>query len=358
MVDPAGRTQLASLRDVSNWVVVVRDSSQSVGVRKRVTRVVPDELFATDGELRLFFALRVDRNAESIEVTSTAGEVGRQEWKPKGPRKSDPAVGFFAADGRDNASVYLSGTWITQVHASPLYDQDDEVASPPLMFGREKLWKAGIEGTLNASDRPKCDADSYTLAVSIGRTYPVPLGGGPTNFDLSADVLRLEYSRADPAKNLLASVTGTVSFPIERKFDAAHSPVSTIDGHLGLGFELGHNQQNEIVPGGYGRIERAVPEASLSASFPGALGVNAIRWTSTYRARLLGTREPFVDDEASNPITLGRNPRHDWTDAVDVQISPLVGITLKHEYGALPPAFHQLNHRFTVAATVMWAWRE
>jgi len=135
---------------------------------------------------------------------------------------------------------------------------------------------------------------------------------------------------------------------------------AAINAELAGGIEAGANMQSKDLPQGYGGIFRIVPGASIYAVFPGALGFDEIRWTSTYRARLLTTREPFVDvrDDDRPFASLAKGTRHEWKDQLDFKVTPLVGLTFTHEYGSTPPAFKILDHRFTLGATVMWAWRK
>jgi hypothetical protein len=135
---------------------------------------------------------------------------------------------------------------------------------------------------------------------------------------------------------------------------------AAINAELIGAIEAGANMQSKDLPEGYGGIFRLVPGASNYAALPEALGFDEIRWTSTYRARILTTKEPCVDlrDDEHPFASLAKGTRHEWKDQLDFRVTPLLSLTFTHEFGSTPPAFRILDHRFTLGVTAMLAWRK
>jgi hypothetical protein len=87
------------------------------------------------------------------------------------------------------------------------------------------------------------------------------------------------------------------------------------------------------------------------------IGTNKLSWTTLYRPRVLLTKEPLIDHRRAAPVSLARGTREYISNTLNWQVG-LFAITLKHEYGSLPPAFEFVDHKATIGLTVMWKWKD
>lgn len=118
-----------------------------------------------------------------------------------------------------------------------------------------------------------------------------------------------------------------------------------MDAELLSGIEAGHSMESKVVPEGYGAIFRIVRGIALSVDH--------------HRARILTTKAltDVRDDEHPFP-SVAKGTRHEWKDTLDFKVTPLLALTLSHEFGSTPPAFRILDHRFTLGGTAMSAWKK
>jgi hypothetical protein len=113
-----------------------------------------------------------------------------------------------------------------------------------------------------------------------------------------------------------------------------------VDLEIPIGLEVGENLRNRItaIRNGYGGIARFVPGASFYAVSPEFWGHVKATWSSTYTARLL--------------------TRHYVENSLNFTFNEYFGLSIKHEYRSLPPAFEFVDHKATVSLVVMWAWKK
>jgi len=221
-------------------------------------------------------------------------------------------------------------------------------------------WRASANATVKSSDRRDVDPDSYLVSAKVGRIFPFDLDSGGPYLDFQWEVARLEFNRKNEFSNFVTAPTVTYSRAIMRALTNTRMVRAAIDAEISGGLELGHNMQSKLFPGGYGTIARFVPGVAAYASFPGGLGLDEVRWTTTYRARILAAEEPFSDvRDDEHPLSgVDKQTRHEWKDALDFKVTPFFSLTFSHEFGSAPPAFKILNHRYTLGATIMWAWKK
>ena len=63
------------------------------------------------------------------------------------------------------------------------------------------------------------------------------------------------------------------------------------------------------------------------------------------------------DDDNPFP-SAAKGTRHEWKDQLDFKVTPLLSLTVTHEFGSAPPAFKILDHRFMLGVTAMWSWKK
>ena len=342
--------------DKAKWVVVVRSPSNPAGVQVEISGVAPTSVFADSGLIRITFTAPVAADVDSADVISLVGKPTRVTWSPK---KRGGSLGIFPVDKRDKADVYLYGAWISGPDVAPTYNVDLSIGAPLKDF----TWggtpfRPSLLATVKTAERRDVDPDSYSVVAKVGRIYPADLDDAGPYFDFQWDVARVEFSRKDSFSNWVTAPTLLLSHGLARK-DKDNFVRAAINGEIFGSIEAGNNMQAKNLPDGYGAIFRLVPGLALYGSFPGAFGLGEVRWTTTYRARILTTKEPFTDvRDDDNPFpSLARGTRHEWKDQLDFKVTPLLSLAITHEFGSVPPAFKILDHRFMFGVTAMWSWK-
>ena len=278
-------------------------------------------------------------------------------------RASSPLQSFSTESQRDLARLRLAARnrKSSPSDLAPVYNIDVTVGSPVKDFELDgEPWRLSANATFKTADRRDADPDSYLLSAKVGRIFPANLGNAGPFMDFQWDVIRAEFSRKEESSNIVTAPVLTLSNRLFAVLREDKTPKAAMDMDLLGGLELGRNLQDKIVPEGYGGIVRVVPGMALYAVFPGGLGLNEVRWTTTYRARILLKREPFTDvrDDDSPFPSVAKGTRHEWKDELTFKVNSLVSFTLTHDYGSVPPAFKILDHRVSLGATAMWAWKK
>lgn len=341
------------------YVVVLRSPAHPAGVQAAIQTVMPEPgLYADSGLIRIVLSAPVPDEVTEVDVISLIGKPTRVTWSQK---KGGPTLGVFPVDKREKADVYVFGSWLTGRDLAPVYNLDLAAAAPLVDFDlRGQPWRFSARGSLKTTDRRDVDPDAYSVSARLIRVFPVNLGTAGPYVDMQWDVVKAEFSRKDEASNVVTSPVLTLSQRVVRRLRDDKTVRAAVDIDVQAGLDLGANLQNKIVPEGYGAIARLVPGVALYAVFPGALGLDELRWTSTYRARVLLAKEAFTDlrDDEQPFSSVARGTRHEWKDELALKVTPIFSLTLTHDYGSLPPAFKILDHRVTMGATVMWAWKK
>ena len=342
----------------NQWVVVARSAANPAGVQLSIDTVAATQFYDTTGLIRITFVSPAPPDVDAVDVLSLIGKPARVTWTP---RKPSGGLGFFAAEKREKSDVYLFGSWVTGEDLAPAYTIDVSAASPPKDFTwLGENWRATASAAVKSADHREIDPDSYLVSGKVGLYFPENLGDTGPYLDFQWEFVRFEFSRKDEFSNFITAPAFTLSQRLLAKLTKERTVKAALDAELLGGIEAGHNMESKVVPEGYGAIFRLVPGLALYASFPGALGLDEIRWTTTYRARILTTKEAYTDvrdDEHPFP-SVAKGTRHEWKDTLDFKVTPLLALTFSHEFGSTPPAFKILDHRYTLGATVMWAWKK
>jgi hypothetical protein len=341
------------------YVVVVRSPAHPAGVQAAIRSVVPEpDLYADTGLIRIVLAAPVAADVTEVDIVSLFGKAARITWSQ---RKDAGKLGVYPVDKREKADVYLFGSWLTGPDLAPVYNLDLAAGVPLGDFDvRGQPWRFSAKASLKTADRRDADPDAYAVSARVGRVFPVNLGSTGPYLDVQWEVLKAEFSRKDEASNLVSSPVLTLSQRLARSLRPDRSVRAALDLDLQAGLDLGANLQNKLVPDGYGAIVRLVPGVAIYAVFPAALGLDELRWTSTYRARVLLAEEAFIDlrDDDHPFPSVAEGTRHEWKDEFAAKVTPILSLALTHDYGSLPPAFKILDHRVSLGATVMWAWKK
>ena len=368
------RPPLDSIQASNLWQVAARQPGNPLGVLVPVASVDQadsDLPYAVTGLVRVTFAAPLATVPDTIDLTLALGtHPATVTWKNKKPgakptQFQDP-FGFYPAANKASADMYLSGAYVGGVGAKPAYEVDAVVGSPVWIPGHvpagaevdKRQYVVSVTGKAATTDKPSFDPDSFSAGVSLARRYPKALDDhGRSYFDFKWNAADWEFSRVDKAFNFVSTPTliydvGGAVLRADRTVAAAAS----LDFYGGV--EVGTNLENKIVAGGYGGIARFVPGAALNLVFPKALGLKSISFTSDYRDRILGEKEPFIDTRGKTRTYLARGSRHHISNTLTLQLSDYVGISIKHEYGSLPPAFKLVDNKVTIGVTTLWSWKK
>ena len=278
----------------------------------------------------------------------------------------DPAIKkgpFAAAKSKDDADLYLFGSFLAGVSTKPLFVID---AKGNWMWTRGS-WDLGINSAISTNagaqtpvDRSRIDPDSITAAFSVQRIlrWRAP---GIEGFDLNLQPLAGQFSR----KTAASDIVGAAQVKLVPK--PWFGPVRWVAVYPSAGYEGGHNLnqpttlfKQAVNLSGWNIISRAVVGITgeyywLSKS-PTADDTYRFTIDASYQSRILFTPEPFVTvadikGQAVNTVTLDRHPRPEAEAHIVWNFSKLMGLQIQYKYGSLPPLFQFVDHQATVGLT-------
>jgi hypothetical protein len=278
-------------------------------------------------------------------VIQYSGPVGASTYIPCQTSSSVDAAG-----GKDDADIYLDGSVTPTVGAGPQYDIDTSVG---LKLSRKhpKVRWFEITGAVATDQRQKADPDSFRwrLAYQI-----VPSKVARPQYDLG--LLGMEFDRTGEARNLIASPRVIIPFGPNPKVDSNGVPKVVMRWELYGGVEAGWNTKDILrfagtsFPG-HNAIFRGVPGSTLYLRWFRVGPFQEISVDSNYEVRLLATREIFLETRlhTTDPVPeLRQQPRHHIKTTVAFKFSGAAALTVKYEYGSLPPAFTFVQHQVAI----------
>jgi len=342
---------LAPYLNANVWAVHIRTPSIPQVLTVPINSVIPTQL---PGEVQINITPPpgLDLNTTKIDIVLKRDGFPTVTWSLQKHEIPTCKLTFNQAASAAKADVYLSGSWIPAVGAKPSYNIDSHMSLPVCL---PHTWDLKFTGTVKTADHPNADPDSFSAGIALGPRYP--FWGTPTSaFDFQWRAAQWEFSRKDEAFNFTTVPTFTYARGWFRTNPATHNVRHA--GGLNVRFapEIGENLRNHIaaIRNGYGGIARMVPGADFYLVFPRDNW--GVRWTSTWDARILLTREPFIDYRRAIPASLGRGTRNSLSNTLEVNPNKLFAINIKHEYGSLPPAFKFVDHKVTVGLSISWSW--
>jgi len=269
---------------------------------------------------------------------------------------------FCTAASKSTADNYLSGLYSPAIHSAAQYTIDfkgsyvKQIALSPVYIG-------GV-ATVSTDQRPSADPDSFlvsgVLQVDL-KDAPFkqtsPIWSRAQTVLLNWDFAGLEFDRQTTTKTLISSPIIEVPF---RVFGNAKS-VCSMGMFPYVGIETGTNLSNALNSSGSGFVFRGELGSSVSFkvktkwSFLSAIGI-----TSSYTARIPATSEIFTNThyisatgKTVSLYSLSTQTRHHLKDELDFTVAKPISITIKHEYGELPPGFRTIHNKVSIGLTVM-----
>jgi len=389
---PAASTT-AQLNDVTNWRVEVTfdDNSRAVLQGKSQCAMGPtttdcwsvaktdqqgnvtteDELPQTRTPARPPAAgistyqavLTLPQNTLTKHLTSLTVDFKNIPSSPWTIKQKGKCVSMFCtAASKSTADNYLSGSFSPAIHSAAQYTIDFK-GSYVKQIGLSPFYAGGI-ATVSTDQRPTADPDSFLVSGVLQWVIkaspsdkPPPFWSIPKTWILNWDVAGLEFDRQTTTKTFISSPI--VEAP-KRIFGTPKSLCS-----LGVfpyfGIETGSNLSNALNSGGSGFVFRGELGASVSLKFNTKLSyLSAIAITSNYTARIPGVAEIFTNthyiSETGKTVSLyslSTQTRNHVKDELDITIAKPVSITVKHEYGELPPGFRTVHNKVSIGLSVM-----
>lgn len=286
--------------------------------------------------------------AKSSAPDGGSGGAANSSAKPAGCGTTPPAA---ATSGGINFNYCLSGIWVPQVGSHPLYSTDSNF----LVGYRSESFKHssfGLYAQESADSSVVLDPNAFSSALF----YQADLWDDVPSRYLNSVLFRwnlatVEFDRKKKNTNLGTNVNlitaPQLAFPISL-------------GRFGLeltsGIEYGHNFKNNINPNGFGTVFRGLLGAQLMRIYtaPKALSpLKTIKLSSQYQARLLEDDEVITRSVHGKLVPYKGHQTRNWVSTeIDFMFTSNFGLTLKHDYGALPPGYVLIENRATVGITI------
>ena len=325
------------------WDVVVYDK---IGAASTVRVLSSSDLIGNlpaNGLVRLDLekAVAVDFSRIDVTFTNTKGNLPHFSVEKGTP----PATQWVSsAKTKDDSNVYLSGTFAPAGGSSPSYTIDSK-GSYILHSFENGAYRVSATGDVNTDQKNTADPDSFHWAIPAQYV-------SKSNFTAQLPTLGMELDKDGNAINLVSAPSITRAFghafiSPDAKNPGTKKVTASIGLELTAGLEFGANLKNDFAVanktlGGQGWFFRGVPAASIYLIVPRVWRLNRISITSSYTARIPTTNEVFIEtrNTATPMPELSSNTRNFVQNAVNFMLTEYVGIQIKHQYGALPPAFN------------------
>lgn len=284
---------------------------------------------------------------------------------------SEQAPGLKPAKDRADADLYAAGTFVAGQGTKPLYIADIKVNILKTLPGKttrvgvsaEMLTNTGTEVPVNRSE---VDPDSIKGALTLqGLHAPDHLFLGLFNglfWDLRP--VAGEFARKYPESNI--TTEGALRFTLKPiKFLPKKKDSGFFWFNPKVGYEIGHNLnkprqlfKRPVDLQNYNAIARALVGADAGYVIFGSGDDPKVQVTASYQGRILFADEPFttVQDvpnaqgvvQRTKVVDMRSNMRHFTKNAIVWNATKLIGFTIEHRYGSLPPLFERVRNQFTL----------
>jgi hypothetical protein len=334
----------------SPWTIVVYDASGNAVPAKVTSAIDPIGQLPANGLVTLTLETDVPQGATRVDVTfdkqnrphvSIEPKITGNETKPTIKSKTST---ISAAKTKDDATVYLSGTFAPAVGATPDYTTDSKVSQPVKYFGHNQSSMISLAGTVQTDSKGTADPDGFYWGVPIQHIFTKP-------YSVQWSVAGMELDKRANAINFVSapSITGSLDHPFFAK-DKKHAGVQTVAASVGLdltlGVEFGDNLRDTFTvanrPGqGQGGFFRGVPSTTAYLIIPNAFHLTKLSLTSSYTARIPTSDELFLETRhTKTPIPLLTSQTRNWIqNTLQFNLTDYLAVQIKHQYGSIPPAF-------------------
>jgi hypothetical protein len=324
------------------WTVVVYDASGSATIVKVTSAVDEVGSIAATGAVTLTLESGVPAGSTRVEVTFNKKNM---PFISVDPRAKAPKLITSAAKTKDDATIYLSGTFTAAVGSTPEYGTDSKVNQPLKYFGRNESSLISAAATVQTDSKGSADPDGFSWGIPIQHVFR-------KRYSAQWSIVGMELDKRGNAVNFVSAPS--VSRSLERVFfrtdkkykDDVRVVAAAVGLDLTAGVEIGTNLRDKFVaankPGETeGAFFRGAPSATAYLIIPQVLRLKKITLTSSYTARIPTTDELFLETRnTKTPIPLLTSQTRNWVqNSLQFNITDYVGIQIKHQYGSIPPAF-------------------
>lgn len=295
------------------------------------------------------------------DVTSlvVSFDTAQSLWAPPASLPTASTGLFSSAQDKSHSDVYLSGLYSPAIHSAAQYSIDAQ-ARLVKQIGLSHFRLGGL-ATVSTDKRPTADPDSFLVSgvlqwIARDQRFLAERAQGVL---LDWNFAGLEFDRKTTTETFVS--TPVVEIPL-RLYPAPRASSSVSLGMIPyFGLSFGQNLSNALNSGGSGTVFRGVLGSSVSFNVKTKWGfLQQIGVTSTYTARIPAKNEVFTNTSYNSgtgkstdvPI-LSSQVRHHVTDELDLVIAKPFSITIKHEYGELPPVFRKVDNKVSIGFTVM-----
>lgn len=240
---------------------------------------------------------------------------------------------YVPSKGKEDSDIYFSGNLVAGEGSRPVYSIDTKAA---YLHYVDHAGSIGVAGAVIAEQGSDIDPDSIRTTARFEKVFVFPHEVG---IILQSDFIGGEIDRKAKNSNLVSGVNGKLVLP-SKAFGIGN--YGTID--LVVGFEGGNNYKNLIVIDGIGAFWRWLAGADAYFSANSLGGFREITFAIEWRVRLPSKAEIFA---RGDELHLTTKPRHRVQASIDFMFSKALGMSLKSEYGSLPPAFNFIDKKIS-----------
>jgi hypothetical protein len=257
-----------------------------------------------------------------------------------------PPQGLFGvARSRDDADLYLFGSYLAGASTKPLYAIDATMRWLPEI--RTSGYFLGVSAmvAINSSSTPPVNrtrADPDAIAAALTLRFM------KRDFLFEIQPARGEFSRQYPASSFVPSAM----------VKWVRDPLFSTSRHAAVfypyaGIEAGSNLNRPPNLTQYGTIGRFVLRAYgayyVSKKEPDKDDPYLFEFYADYTARLLLADEPLVNSESL--LRFNSDPRQYMEAGIAWNVIKHVGLEAKYRHGSLPPMFEFVDHQVSIGIT-------
>lgn len=328
------------LMDEENWIIrLINIQNSTVQQFPPVSvTVLPGNQLPNEADLRV--NQRLDQSNDQITVRLQLPNFS--EFTVGAPKKTKARKAFTAAKGKPDADIYFSGSAAGAKGSKPLYLFESKVG---YLFSLKSKGALGPRAEVNAASESNVDPDSIKTALTYEKIFVL---GRAKGIILRSDALGLEFDKKNRNRNLMTDLNGTFVPPAKRFGESTFIAFDFM-----AGFEAGHNYRHKLNENeGLGNLWRWKFGANAYFVALNPPVFKRVDFSTEYKVRLPRTSEPFTQTINDKEITtLEKKPRHYVGSNLDFMFSDALGISLKYQYGSLPPAFKFVNHTTSLGLT-------
>jgi hypothetical protein len=262
------------------------------------------------------------------------------------------SLSFTAADGREDANIYLSGQIVAAKKSKPAFTGDIKVEIPYKKIIGNRIHNFNPFFELKVGEGPEVDPDMMKLGLNWEFRLWRYRGD-----DLQVPIRRILLKNAPQIE--ADKEWDNVNFTIDSRFRFMSRTYSgkntTFYFRPFIGQEFGKNIRSLVDEAEGKMIYRPLIGTTMNLIFPiNKAGIYNISFEGDYTRRWLLKREVYfeeTDDNGFQPLRIGKGPRDYLSTKFNLNFTKEFGTTISYEYGRVPPSFNMVNHKVSFGLT-------